>query len=496
MRTASPLRLGIDPRSSMPLHRQLYEQIREAVLTRRLRPCVPLPSSRMLAAELGISRNTVLNAYEQLEAEGYLETKAASATCVAERLPEDALCVRAQCTKGVRLTRTTRLPSRRGAMIAEMRPRCCVEPDAPRPFRLGLPAIEEFPAQTWAKLVARHWRHPSRRLCGYGHAAGYPPLRKAIAEYSRESRGVRCDAGQVIIVAGAQQGLDLAARVLLDPGDSVWMEDPGHIGARGAFLAAGTRLVPVRIDGEGIDVDSAISGGDTVRMVYVTPSHQYPLGVVMSLPRRLRLLDWASRSGTWILEDDYDSECRYAGRPLASLQGLDKEGCVIYVGTFSKMLCPALRLGYLVVPPDVVDAFIAARAVADEHSPMMEQAALAEFITEGHFTRHIRRMRILYAEREAVLAEALREMGEMVDVQSGEVGLHLVAWLPPGVSDQEVSLQGAAHGVDARALSDYSLRPLPRGGLVLGYAGYTPKEIRAGVKKLAAAFHVVHPTRR
>lgn len=496
MRVVSAAQIGIDPSSPTPLHRQVYEQLREAVLSRRLRAGVRLPSTRMLATELSVSRNTVLSAYEQLLAEGYLEARVGSATYVAGQLPDDILCVRAQTAKGLRLTRANRGPSRRGAMIDAARPRCHVEEHPPRPFRPGLPAIDEFPSEVWARLLARYWRHPSRHLSAYGHSAGYRPLRKAIAEYVREARGVRCDAEQVIVVAGSQQGLDLAARVLLDPGDSIWIEDPGYIGARGAFLAAGARLIPVPIDREGIDVASAIAVNETARMVYVTPSHQYPLGVVMSLPRRLTLLHWASRSGAWILEDDYDSEYRYTGRPVASLQGLDNEGCVIYLGTFSKVLSPALRLGYLVAPPDLVNTFTAARSLADEHSPTMLQAALAEFIAEGHFARHVRRMRVLYAERQAAMVEAARELAGLLDVEAGEAGLHLVGWLPQGVDDRAAALRAGEHGVDVRPLSDYSLRPLSRGGLMLGYAAFTPGEIREGIKRLAAALRAASSQKR
>jgi GntR family transcriptional regulator / MocR family aminotransferase len=292
----------------------------------------------------------------------------------------------------------------------------------------------------------------------------------------------------VIVVAGSQQALDLTARLLLDEGDAAWIEDPGYLGARGALLGAGASLVPVPVDGEGLDVQAGQARNPEARLIYVSPSHQYPYGVTMSLPRRLALLESASRAGAWVLEDDYDSEYRYAGRPLAALQGLDGEGRVIYLGTFSKVLFPALRLGYMVVPPDLVDGFVAARALVDRHSPTLDQAALADFIADGHFARHIRRMRALYAERQAILVEAATHgLAGVLDVSTAEAGMHLVGWLPPGVDDVEASRQAAAHGVEAPPLSLYSLEPPRHGGLLLGYTAVGEKEIRDGVQRLAKA---------
>jgi len=309
-----------------------------------------------------------------------------------------------------------------------------------------------------------------------------------ISAYLGATRAVRCTWEQVIVVSGSQQALDLAARVLLDPGDAAWVEDPGYAGARGALLGAGARLVPVPVDGDGLDVAAGAQLGAGARLAYVSPSHQYPLGVTMSLSRRLALLGWASRSGAWVLEDDYDSEYRYTGRPLEALQGLDPEGCVIYLGTFSKVLFPALRLGYLVVPPELVDPFTAARELVDRQSPSVEQAVLAEFIAEGHFARHVRRMRVLYAERQATLVEAAaRELSGALDVRPAEAGMHLVGWLPGGTDDREASRRAAAEGVEATALSLHGIEPPQRRGLLLGYAAVGEEEIRAGVRRLAAS---------
>jgi GntR family transcriptional regulator/MocR family aminotransferase len=313
-------------------------------------------------------------------------------------------------------------------------------------------------------------------------------LREAIAQYLIAARGVRCSAEQVIIVAGSQQGLDLAARVLLDVGDKVWLEDPGYIGARGALQSAGADVVPVPVDREGLNVADAITRCPSARLVYITPSHQFPLGVTMSLPRRLALLEWAHRAGAWILEDDYDSEYRYTGRPLPALQGLDTENRTVYLGTLSKTLFPSLRLGYLVVPPDLVDTFIAAKALADRHAPSVEQAVLADFMSEGHFARHIRRTRVLYAARQAALVEtATSELAGLLEVHTAEAGMHLVGYLPDGVDDKAVSQQAAAHQVEAPALSSYALAPLRRRGLLLGYAAFSHADITDGIHRLATA---------
>ena len=289
-------------------------------------------------------------------------------------------------------------------------------------------------------------------------------------------------------MAGSQEALEIAAQVLLDVGDSAWVEDPGYLGARGALLGAGARLVPVPVDDEGLDVTEGIRRCPAARVVCVSPSHQFPLGMTMSLARRLSLLEWASRAGAWILEDDYDSEYRYAGRPVPSLQGLDTQGRVIYIGTFSKVLFPSLRLGYVVAPPDLVDPFIKTRAIFDRHSPTIEQAVLRDFITNGHFARHIRLMRTLYAERQEVLVKEIKSgLGGLLEVYPDEAGMHLVGWLPEGVSGVDAARRANEHGVELGRLSNYYIEPQKRGALTLGYSAYEPKEIRKGVRRLAEA---------
>jgi GntR family transcriptional regulator/MocR family aminotransferase len=474
------------------MHRQLYRELREAVLGGRLPAGSRLPSTRTLAAELGVSRNTVMGAFDQLLAEGYLEGKVGSGTYVAEELPEDLLQVRGDVKKPAPEIPAGALLSKRGAVLASS-PVIPPRPHrAPRAFRPGPGASEQFPARIWMRLLARRWRGPLRELLAYGEPAGYDPLRDAIASYLRAARAVRCTASQVVVVSGTQEGLDITARLLLDPGDAVWIEDPGYLGARGAFTGASARVCPVPVDKEGLVVQEGIARQPHARVVYVTPSHQFPLGVTMSLARRLALLEWVKRSGAWVIEDDYDSEFRYSGRPIAAMQGLDFTGRVIYAGTFSKVLFPSLRLGYLVLPPDLVAPFTAARDLVDRHAPLMEQAVLADFIAEGHFARHIRRMRALYAHRLAIFMEAAqRELEGLLEVNPKDNGMHMMGWLPPGVDDAAASRSALEHGVEAPPLSAYSMEPQPRGGLLLGYAGYSTREIREGVRRLAQALRAV-----
>lgn len=482
--TLAPLLPELNPKASSPLHRQLFETLRAAILDGRLGAGARLPSTRDLARELGVSRNTVMNAYDQLVAEGFLDGRTGAGTFVSETMPGELIRARARRLPESRLGENPEL-SRRGSLLAGA-PIRDAGPAGPaiRPFRSGVPALDAFPTETWARLAGRSWRSAPAGHLGYGHAAGHPELRRQIAAYLRLSRGVRCTEEQVIVVSGSQQAFDLTARLLLDPGDVVWMEDPGYAGVRGALLGAGIRIAPVPVDAEGLDVAAGVRIAPEARLVSVTPSHQYPMGVTMSLSRRLALLEWASQAGAWILEDDYDAEFRYSGRALEALQGLDDEGLVIYAGTFSKVLAPALRLGYLVVPPGLVEAFATAREVADRHAPTMEQAVLADFMAEGHFARHLRRMRTLYAERQAALIAAARELpAGLIEVRPAEAGLHVVGWLPPGRDGTEVAQRAAATGVDVHPF--IAPGDPPRHGLMLGYAPYTAEDIRASMARLA-----------
>jgi GntR family transcriptional regulator/MocR family aminotransferase len=316
---------------------------------------------------------------------------------------------------------------------------------------------------------------------------GYLPLREAIAEYLGAARAVRCEASQVMVVTGSQQALQICAKVLFNPGDGVWMEEPGYPGAHQALGSAGVRLVPIATDGQGIDVKEGLRRGRRARGAYLTPSHQYPLGSTMSAARRVEILQWAARTGAWIMEDDYDSEFRFESRPIGALQGLDTNSSVVYVGTFSKVLFPALRLGYVVIPADLVGAFSAVREASDIFSSTLYQAVMADFIHEGHFARHLRRMRILYMERRSLLVDAVQsQLGNVLEVMGAEAGMHLVALLPPGIEDREVALAAARDGLSVMPLSMCYLKTPERGGLILGYGGTDAGQIEEGMGRLKA----------
>jgi GntR family transcriptional regulator/MocR family aminotransferase len=480
--------ITLDAGCATPLYRQLYNSLRKAILTGQLAPGTRLQSSREIAKELSISRNTVVNAFEQLLAEGYLEGQVGSGTYVSRALPEELLNVKT-LMRSAASARHGKGPglSERGKIFATFAQSVPRAPERVRPFQSGVPALDSFPFEVWSKLAARHWRRPANSLLGYGEPQGHAPLRRAIASYLGVARAVRCTPEQVIVVDGAQMAFDLIARVLLDPGDAAWIEEPGYLGARTALIASGARLVYVPVDEEGIDLTAGALVEPRARLIYVTPSHQFPLGMTMSLRRRLALLEWASRAGAWVMEDDFDSEYRYEGRPIASLQGLDTDSRVVYIGTFSKFLFPSLRLGYIVAPPALVDAFLAARAMVGRHSPSVEQAILTDFIEEGHFGRHIRRMRTLYAERQTVLIEALKkECGDLLEVEPSAAGIQLVAWLPEGLDDQQVAREASAHGMEARPMSIFYAGKPPRGGLELGYAAFNRQEMRKGAAQLSA----------
>lgn len=502
--------VDLDATSDRPLHRQVYDGLRDAILAGRLPAGARLPSTRALARDLGVARNTVTLAFEQLRTEGYVIGYRGGGTRVRNATPDALLHVRrnapargqaeplrSRSTMAIKLPRV-RLPARGAALVAAGKD--LGETSAARAFRLGVPALDAFPASLWARLVARRWRRGKVDL-GEGHAAGDSALRAAIADYVANARGVRCSPRQVFVVNGTQQAIDLISRVLLDREDAVWVEDPGYLHVRIALRDAGARLIPVPVDEEGLDVAAGERASPRARLAYVTPSHQFPLGPAMSAPRRLALLSWARRAKAWVLEDDYDSEFRYSGRPLPCLQGLDierrgpgDEPCVLYVGTFSKTLAPGFRLGYLILPDALVDVFRDARAALDRFAPTLEQGVLADFIGEGHYARHVRRVRALYAERqETLIASATSELNGLLTLTPDAAGLHLVGWLRDGVSEVDAVRAAAAEGVEVSPLSRYRLTspvaPAP-GGLLLNYAGFDEQAIRAGVRALRRALEV------
>jgi GntR family transcriptional regulator/MocR family aminotransferase len=476
--------ISLDFESGIPLYKQLSDSIRKAILEGRLRPEKRLPASRALAKEWGISRNTVTIAFDQLLAEGYLNAISGSGTFVSRVLPESLLHtlsheIKTEPTNTGHPTR--KINSIKNILVSPNNLRNEI-----RPFRHGIPAIDQFPFKTWIKVFNEVIGKLPAKFFSYGDPAGYLPLREEVANYLRTARAVKCETEQVIIVSGSQQALDLTARILLKPGDKVLIEDPGYLGARAAFISQGITLVPVNIDSEGLSIDEFKTGNQQAKLVYVTPSHQYPLGSVMSISRRLLLLQWAKKNAVFILEDDYDSEFRYTGRPLPCLQGLDQNSQVIYTGSFSKVLFPGLRLGYLVVPPDLVEPFTAYCAVTDRGCPVTEQAVLASFIEKGHFYRHIRRMRNLYCERQQVLIDEMKkELNTLIKIKPSDAGMHLIGWLPENFKDQEVSDKMAQNGIITPAVSNYAIKSKLNPGLILGYTAYNEREISSAVKKMA-----------
>jgi GntR family transcriptional regulator/MocR family aminotransferase len=483
--------LRLDASLPAPLYKQLYGRLRGAILSGHLRRGARLPSTRALASELGVSRFTIVAAYELLSLEGYLESRVGHGTLVSENLPERPFNDPAGSSPEIREEVTESPPMRLAALVHRLHEIPHLERgegSRGEPFVSGQPALDLFPYDLWARLVARRARTSLAAHASYQPPAGYLPLREAIATHIGITRGVRCNADQVIITAGTQGALDLAVRTLLDPGDLAWIENPGYFGARGALRGAGAQLVPVPVDEEGMDVAAGRRRAPRARLAFVTPSHQYPTGVTMSLGRRLALLEWARQAAAWVLEDDYDSEYRFGGRPLEALQALDQHGRVLYVGTFSKLLLPALRLGYLVAPPDLVDPLLTTRRFTDVHMPILEQMALADFLSEGHYARHLRRMLQHYRRRRACLYhELVMHLGGLLEVSLPEAGMELVGWLPPGTDDYRASALAAEAGITASPISRHSLEPLPRGGLLLGFAGTNEDDIQRGVQVLAAA---------
>lgn len=476
--------LDLDQHDDVPLYLQLYEQVRRAVLNRRLGPGARLPSSRTLASELGLSRATVIQAYDRLWSEGYIEARVGSGSRVTASLPEERLAAATTAQRAPQGRATARLSRRAQALVPSLAGAGHL--DVARPFLPGYPAIDLFPIAVWRRLAWRRLRSRNQSdLLRPSEPAGNAALRSAIAAHLRLTRGVRCSAEQVVITTGTQQTLARLAALLLDPGDGAWIEDPGYPGARRALLAAGARLVPVPVDAAGIVVDAGVDREPRARLAYVTPSHQFPTGATMSIERRLRLLQWAGDADAWILEDDYDGEYRYEERPLQALQGMDGVGRVIYMGTFGKILFPALRLGYAVLPASLVPAFVAARGADAGALPLLEQLVLGDFLRDEHLARHLRRMRLVYRERRDALLEALarRCASHLVPGPAG-AGIHLAATLLQG-NDIEVSKRAAGRGLTAFAVSEFALEPRGRGGLVLGFAGWSPAKLRNAVDLLA-----------
>jgi len=480
MRQATPtyelLRAAFaDADGDLPRYRVLYQAIRESILGHRLPPGTRLPSTRELARELGLSRNTVLSTFEGLLAEGFINARAGSGTFVAQA----AAAPRTRSGRAAQVNGERRpLPgsalalSQRGVRLAAFRGGSRFEI---QPLSAGEVDFTMFPIKQWQRLQSRQLRLARPELLDYADDGGYFPLRHAIADYVRVSRAVRVDVEQVIVTAGTQHSLDLCAQLLADVGDRVWVEDPCYWGARCIFESCDLKIEPIPVDRDGMNPAAAPSGSRP-KLIYLTPSNQYPTGVAMSLARRRAVLELATRERAWILEDDYDSELRYSGRPLASLQGLGTEQRVVYLGTFSKVLYPGIKIGYLVVPAPLVEPFRSALYDLQRPGQLPVQGALAEFIERGYFATHLRRVRQAYAETRALLIDSLEPaLGKSAWVSSQSAGLHLVIRLPDGFDDQRLAETAAAHGVRVSALSQYFIGPASAWGLVVGY-GYAPAE--------------------
>jgi len=464
----------------------LDRALRAAIQGGQLPAGARVPSSRRLGTQHGLARGTVMEVFAQLEVEGYLESRAGSGTRVARTLPDDffrpaekahprqarkAVVRRAALSKrGARLTHT---PFPQASLVPRI-----------RAFRAYQPSVEEFPVEVWARLSARKMRQVTRAMLAGTPELGWRPLQEAIAGHLGATRGVVCEPEQVMIVSGTQQALDLATRLLLAPGDAVWMEDPGYPGATALFRAAEARIVPVPVDDHGLQVAVGRRRARAARMAYVTPANQFPLGGALALERRLELLDWARESGAWVFEDDYDSEFRFVGRPLAALQGLDGSGQTLFSCSFNKMLFPTLRLGALVLPPGLVEPFRAARSLLDRHPPLLDQLVLCDFISEGHFGRHLRRMRQIYTERLAVLQEAIATLEGRLTLGRCDTGLQTTAWLTGGIDAQPFATRLAAEEVEVIPLAPYGLEWPAQHGLHLGFGAVNGREIQRGVEKM------------
>jgi len=477
------IHLSVERESETPLFRQLYLELHRLILGSVLPVGSRLPSTRDMSARLRVSRTCVVSAYEQLFAEGYLTARIGSGTYISGDVPKQVETLSPR-TPASDLPAARTSMSRYGQQLA--RHPNLLSQHATRPFNAGRCANDAKTAQVWRQLTLQRLSSFDPVHLGYSDPKGMLELRQAIVVYLQAARAVRCEPEQVVIVSGTHHAFELILKILIDPGDAVWMEDPSYAGLHQALLAANARVVPVPVDQEGLIVSAGVVACRTAKAAFVTPSNQFPLGSVLSMARRKELLAWARREGAWVIEDDYDSEFRYEGRPLAALQGIDDSNRVIYVGTFSKVLFPGLRMGYAVIPPDLLDTFTAARYFSGRNAATLEQGVVTDFINEGHFVSHISRMRQRYREARDVLTEALnKRLGGVLDVEKPEHGLQLLARLPPGLPDCDVAELAAKRGIITQPVSPMFVDAMPFSALLMGFSGYRPDQLRRAVDILA-----------
>lgn len=483
------LDIKLDSRSSLSLSHQLYTEIRRLIVEGRLVPGTRLPSSRELSRELSVSRSTVSQTYDQLSSEGYLQVIAGSGTFISRDLPDEQLRADRVIVPEEPQQFLEYKLSEYAQRIGRLPRFAASGHNLVFGFEDGLLAVDQLPLAEWSRVLAKCVRQAGRKELNYAPSAfGADELREVLAKYLQQQRGVRCTSDQIIIVSGAQQAFDLISRCLFDPGDMVAFEEPGFLAARRTFVANGAIAVPIPVDAAGIDVEQLWAVGDGLRAAHVTPSHQFPTGALLPVPRRMQLLEWARKSHALIIEDDYDSEYCYVGRPSPALQGLDSAGSVIYVGSFSKVLFPSFRLGCMVVPRPLVETFGRAKWLADRQSPTIEQVALAEFIREGFLERHIREMLTLYDGRRRALVQALHlHFRDRVSVLGEQAGMHILIRLKSRLSDDEIIERWHAQGVGPVSTGRYYIGNAPAGEFVMAYAGLSEQVIAEGVGRMARA---------
>ncbi len=485
--------IAIDHDAPRPIATQLYVALRDLILSGAVATGTRLPASRTLARDIGVSRTTVIDAFERLIADGIVVSRVGSGTLVSDALNTERPHASSVEPRERRASRTPQLSQAASWAVDRFGERARL-PHVPRAFVTALPAFDSFPMAQWAGIAVKHWRANRNEVMGYGPPLGDARLRRAIAAHLGANRGIACDIEQVFIVGGAQQAFLQIGALLLNPGDPVWFENPGAIGARNSLVASGARLVPVPVDSEGLQVAEGLRRSPNFRLAFVTPSHQQPLGHIMSLERRLALLRSAEDAGAWIVEDDYDGEFCFGRRPISTLKSVDRSGTVIYVGTFSKSLFPALRLGFMLVPPSLIEALARISAASSPGVATSIQASVAEFIEEGHFATHIRRMRRIYQERHDVLCEAAaRDLHGLLDIARTDSGLHTVGFLPDHLRESEVAKAADARGLVVSPISRYSIEATKLNGLVLGFGGVLPAAIRSGVGVLAEVLRSFAP---